>query len=167
MYLPTKKRKLEIAEHNKFVRTRNKERADKHDALREQIASIYLRGRGIEIGGLHKPLNIPEDSAEVTYLDRMGAEDLQKQYPEITEPMVHVEIIDNGETLKKVKSNSQDFIIACHFYEHCADPITTLQNLLRIVRPRGGLCLVLPDKRYTFDIDRLITPFEHLSLIHI
>jgi len=162
--LTEKKRARET--HNISVRARNLERCDIHDRLRIAIADIYLRGEGLEIGGLHKPLNIPEDKAKVKYVDRLSVEELKAQYPEITEPMVDVHYVDDGEKLTKIKSSSQDFLVACHFYEHCADPIQTLKNLLRVVKPGGGLFIVVPDKRYTFDIKRPITPFKHIIADH-
>ena len=57
-------------------------------------------------------------------------------------------------------------MIANHFVEHCADPIGTLKNLVRVVRPGGILYIALPDKRYTFDAPRPSTPFEHLVRDH-
>jgi len=148
--------------HNKFVRARNLERGDVHDKLRIALAEIYIEGKGIEIGALHKPLNIPEHKAEVKYVDRLSVADLNKQYPEIGEPMVEPHYVDDGEKLKKIKNNSQDFVIACHFYEHCSNPLQTIQSLLRVVKKGGGIFLALPDKRYTFDIKRPITDFKHI-----
>lgn len=148
---------------NKLVRNRNAERNDKHDLLRREIASIFLKGRGVEIGALHKPLNVPENKVDVIYIDRLSTNELQKQYPNIEEPFIEVDIIDDGETLKKIKNNSQDFIIANHFYEHCADPISTLLNLLRVIKPSGGIFMAIPDKRYTFDKKRKNTTFRHVK----
>lgn len=148
--------------HNFAVRKRNLERADPHDNLRAKFAEIYLSGKGLEIGALHKPLNIPENKVTILYVDRLSNNDLKKQYPAIDEPFIEVDIVDDGETLKMVKTESQDFIIACHFYEHCANPIQTLENLLRVVKPGGGLLFGIPDKRFTFDIKRKVTPFTHI-----
>lgn len=152
--------------HNQSVRDRNKERNDHHDLMREKIAAIYLQGKGLEIGGLHKPLITPP-GATVKYLDRLSSEDLRKQYPELDpEPMVHVEIIDNGETMTKVKDQSQDFVVASHFYEHTADSIMAFKNLMRVTKKGGLIFLVIPDKRFTFDKDREITTFEHILEDH-
>jgi predicted SAM-dependent methyltransferase len=145
-----------------MVRDRNKERNDPHDRMREQIAGIYLTGKGLEIGGLHKPLITPP-GATVRYLDRMNSKDLRIQYPELgPEPMVEVEIVDNGETMKQVKDNSQDFTVASHFFEHSADTITAFKNLMRVTKKNGYIFLVIPDKRFTFDKERPVTSFEHI-----
>ncbi len=83
----------------------------------------YLIGQGIEIGALSAPLaTLP--LVKVDYLDRLIAPQLRQQYPELeTYPLVPVDILDDGKSLKTVKNNSQDFIIAHHFLEHCQDPI--------------------------------------------
>ncbi len=80
--------------------------------------------------------------------------------------MVHVEIIDNGENMSKVKDSSQDFVVASHFFEHCADSIMAFKNLMRVTKKNGHIFLVIPDKRYTFDVERPITPFEHILEDH-
>lgn len=129
---------------------------------RETVASFYIKGTGIEIGALYLPLKVPR-SAKVSYVDRMNVPDLRKQYPELrSRKFVNVDIVDNGETLEAIKDVSQDFVIANHFLEHCENPIATFGNLLRALRDGGILYLCLPDKRYTFDKEREVTPFEHL-----
>jgi len=93
----------------------------------------------------------------------MSNEDLRKQYPELDDlSLVDVSIIDNGEMLSTINDASKDFVIANHFLEHCQDPINTLHNFLRVLKSGGTLYFSVPDKRYTFDRDRPVTPFEHI-----
>jgi SAM-dependent methyltransferase len=80
--------------------------------------------------------------------------------------LVEVDVIDDGETLATVADASQDFVIANHFIEHTEDPIATLGNHARVLRPDGVLFMGVPDKRYTFDSDRPVTPLEHLIEDH-
>ena len=129
---------------------------------RKTIARVFLRGEGIEIGALHNPLKVPP-AARVRYVDRMGLDALLQEYPELAgKRLVPVDIEDDGETLGTLKDGSQDFVIANHFVEHCEDPIGALGNMLRVLRPGGILYVAIPDKRYTFDRDRPVTPIEHL-----
>lgn len=129
---------------------------------RIQIAAIYLRGDGLEIGALHQPLPIPP-SARVKYVDRMSAEDLRKQYDEISYvPFVETDIIDNGEELRTIADESQDFVIANHFIEHCQNPVQTLKNIIRVLKRGGVLYLAVPDKRFTFDAPRPSTTLDHV-----
>lgn len=131
-------------------------------SLRKQIASRYLAGNGVEIGALHSPLEVPP-GLEVRYVDRMPASQLRQQYPELSESnLVEVDIVDDGETLVSVSDSSLDFVIANHMIEHCQNPIFTIENWLRVLKPGGVLYMAVPDKRYTFDCDRPVTSLEHL-----
>ena len=133
---------------------------------RRFLASRYLAGKGIEIGALHHPLPVPA-SAQVRYVDRLPIEGLRSHYPELAElPLVSVDLIDDGETLTKVPDNSQDFVIANHFLEHCEDPIRTLRTFFRVLRPGGILYLAVPEKHHTFDGDRPVTTLAHLWADH-
>lgn len=134
------------------------------DRARSELARRYVTGVGIEIGALHIPLRT---SAKVRYVDRLSRDDLRRHYPELAAlPVVDPDIIDNGETLATIKSASQDFIVANHFIEHCADPIGTLKVFAARLRPGGVIYMAMPDKRDCFDRDRPSTSFEHLERDH-
>lgn len=125
-----------------------------------------LRGEGLEVGALHRPLAVSR-SARVRYVDRMDVETLRRHYPELNdEPLVSVDLIDNGERLATVADASQDFLIANHFLEHTRDPIATLKNHLRVLRPGGHLYLAIPLKDASFDARRPVTSIEHLMRDH-
>jgi len=129
---------------------------------RRLIAAGFLHGRGLEIGALHNPLPLPS-TARVRFVDRLDREGLYEHYPELRQfSLVYVDIVDDGERLTTIADKSEDFVIANHFLEHCEDPLTTLENLLRVVRPGGSIYMAVPDKRRTFDRDRMITPLAHL-----
>ena len=130
---------------------------------RETVANVYIRGNGIEIGALHLPTKVPE-TANVKYLDILPLDELKKHYPDLLEEyeLVNVDIVDDGEYLVKIGDNTQDFVIANHFLEHCQNPIVAVENMLRVLKPGGILFMSVPDMRYTFDIDRPVTTFEHL-----
>jgi len=129
---------------------------------RKAIAGAYLRGSGLEIGALHNPLKVPP-AARVRYVDKLGDSDLRREYPELKDKdLVHVDIVDDGETLATVADGSQDFVIANHFVEHCENPIAAVGNMLRVLKTGGFLYLAIPDKRFTFDRDRPVTSIEHL-----
>src|SRR5207237_3788839 len=78
---------------------------------RRDVARAYLRGRGIEIGALHRPLRVPP-AASVSYLDRLSREELYRQYPDLADhDFVPVDIVDDGERLVRVADGSEDFLI--------------------------------------------------------
>jgi predicted SAM-dependent methyltransferase len=132
------------------------------NACRRQLADQYVRGEGIEIGALHQPLAVSRQ-ARVRYVDRYDVDGLRRHYPELAAlPLVEVDIIDDGEALQSLPDASVDFVIANHFIEHTQSPLATLRNHLRVLRPTGVLYLAVPDKRRTFDIDREVTPLQHI-----
>jgi SAM-dependent methyltransferase len=132
------------------------------NSARDFLAYRSLTGSGLEIGALQRPLAVP-GSCRVRYVDRMDVKGLREHYPGLRDlPLVPVDIIDDGETLQSVEPASQDFIIASHFLEHTQDPIGTLSRFLELLKPGGVLYLAVPDKRFTFDINRPVTPLEHV-----
>ena len=138
----------------------------RHVDPKAMLAAMYLSGTGIEIGALHHPLKVPE-GVTVRYVDRMSVEDLRIHYSEMREyDLVPIDFVDNGEKLGTFESQSQDFVIANHFLEHCEDPIDTLINMTRVLRPDGILFITVPNKRATLDIDRDCTPMSHLIRDH-
>lgn len=133
-----------------------------HEARRRLVANLYLTGDGVEIGALHSPLRVAP-TARVKYIDRMTVEQLRIHYQELNDlPLVALDIIADGELLTEVPDETQDFVIANHFIEHCENPILACRNMIRVLKPGGVLYLAIPDKRYTFDSDRPVTPLAHL-----
>jgi len=129
-------------------------------ARRESLAALYLSGKGIEIGALNNPLSLPA-GVKVTYVDCVPMEKLKTAYPDV-QKITPPDVVEDGEVLSSFANASQDFVVANHFLEHSQDPIRTIRTFLRILKIGGIAFMALPDKRMTFDIDRPVTPFEHL-----
>lgn len=103
----------------------------------------------------------------MAYVDRYSTDDLRKNYPTLkSAALVPVNIVCDGERLTGVEDGSQDFVIARHFLEHCQDPIGTLEHFFRVLKPGGIVYFAVPDKRYTFDSARSVTPLIHLLEDH-
>lgn len=129
---------------------------------RTEFAARFLFGEGLEIGPLHLPLSMPPQ-ARARYVDRMPVEELRREYPELDGwDLTPVDVIDDGEALNTIAPESQDFIVANHFLEHCENPIGTIETHLGKLKPGGVLFYAVPDKRYTFDFRRPPTPIEHM-----
>lgn len=124
------------------------------------ISSATLSGAGLEIGAMDLPLQLSR-GVTVRYLDRISKEDSAKIFPDLRHKLVNIDIIGDGETLEGIESESQDFVIGNHFIEHTQNPILTIENMLRVTRPGGKVFMAIPDKRYTFDIQRSITTMSH------
>lgn len=117
----------------------------------------YLRGIGIEIGALNMPAEVPSGS-EVLYADTLTPEQIDELYP----GSQHPDILIVEELLPTVNNDSADFLIANHVFEHLSDPISSLIEWHRILRPEAYLVLTIPDKRYIFDHSRPRTKLDHL-----
>ena len=131
-------------------------------AERKRIAARYLTGRGIEIGALDAPTPVPP-GAIVRYVDFRAVAELHRQYPQLdASSFVAVDVVDDGERLSRFADASIDFLIANHMLEHCENPLGTMRNHLRKVKPGGMLFYAMPDMRMGFDRERSLTPFEHV-----
>lgn len=137
---------------------------------RAALADVYLSGEGIEIGAFNSPLPVRE-GVKVRYVDIAPAEALEGHAQEFRGEghgleIVRPDIVDDAQTLATLPDESQDFVIACHIIEHTEDPIGALGNWMRVLKYGGVLFLAIPDKRFTFDVERDVTPFEHLLRDH-
>ena len=130
-------------------------------AKRARLAR-WIEGDGIEIGALHRPLDVPP-GARVRYVDHLPEEELRHHYPELaSEPLVPVSVIGSAEDLSAFAGESLDFVIANHLLEHLEYPIRALLEFQRVLRPGGLLYLALPDRRVTFDRRRDPTTVDHI-----
>jgi SAM-dependent methyltransferase len=132
---------------------------------RGPLSHIFIKGSGIEIGSLNSPLDVPA-GVKVTYVDRASADVLRSRYPQHADEILPIGIVSEVETLTGIADESQDFVIANHVLEHSEDPIAAFKSIFRVLKPGGIFFLALPDKRFTFDRDRGLTPFEHLVRDH-
>lgn len=133
---------------------------------RRRLAAKFVRGTGLEIGALHVPLQAPA-AASVLHVDYRTTEQLRRMHPELALlRTVNVDIVDDGEGLSGIRHGSLDFVVANHVIEHCENPIGTLENWLRVLRPGGVIFMAVPDQRKTFDRARPLTTTEHLLRDH-
>jgi len=131
---------------------------------REILSLRFLRGKGLEVGALHRPTRTMPGTV-TKYYDCTTAEECGRRFPHLLKQghqMVEVDYVGDGEKLDLVPDDSLDYLIANHMLEHCQDVIATLKVFWRKLRKGGALLIALPDKRYTFDYRRPLTPFEHL-----
>jgi SAM-dependent methyltransferase len=134
------------------------------EATRDDLAFRYLRGDGIEVGGLYRPQRVPP-GVNVTYVDHAPADELRRLYPE--HPWIQPpDVVDEAERLASFADDSLDFVMANHVLEHVEDPVAALSAFLRVLRPGGVLFLTLPDPRRSFDGPRERTSVEHVLRDH-
>ena len=124
--------------------------------------SRRLTGHGLEIGPLHRPM-VRHEGMVMDYIDRCTVKELREHYPELNDlPLVEPTILGDAETLANIKDKTFDFVIAAHVIEHMKNPLSALEQWCRVVKPRGKIYLIVPDKRITFDRNRVRTNIEHI-----
>lgn len=134
-------------------------------AERQRLAAL-LKGHGIEVGALHRPLAVPP-GARVTFVDRLPLEQLREHYKELAElELAPVDVIGSADDLSAFPDATLDFVIANHLIEHLEDPIKALREFQRVLRPRGLLFMCVPDASVTFDRLRPLTDSEHIIAEH-
>lgn len=129
-----------------------------------------LAGSGVELGPGHHPYPLPVPGASVRYVDRWEPSENEDLFPELGEdpgfPEPDIKANFDTDGLSPLPDESQDFVIASHVLEHLADPIGMLAEIERVLKPGGYALVLLPDKRFTFDAPRDVTPLEHLVEEH-
>jgi SAM-dependent methyltransferase len=125
------------------------------------LSHVTTRGaRGFELGALMSPF-VDKAQSDVLLVDRLSTEALRQQYagdanvdPARIAPVDVVIGEDLFASLAPHVGDGFDYAIASHVIEHVPDLVTWLGDIARLLRPGGRLLLVVPDKRYTFDLLR-------------
>ncbi len=126
--------------------------------------------RGLEIGPLASP-RVRKDEGPVRYVDHASAAELKEKYATDQGMRDRLdEIVDVDYVLGETTTISSavaadapfDYVIASHVIEHIPDTVGWLDDLTRVLRPGGILSLVIPDKRYCFDVNRSLTEISDL-----
>ena len=126
----------------------------------------YLRG--VEFGPLSRPLALKQNT-EVYYIDHCNTEELKAKYAgdvhAHVDKIVDVDIVSSGEPLADLIGDKAplDYIIASHVIEHVPDLAGWLLDMHSSLRQGGTLYLVIPDKRFTFDLHRRTASFEEVE----
>jgi SAM-dependent methyltransferase len=138
-----------------------------HQATRASIAAAFLRGKGVEIGALTQPTDLPPE-CHVVYYDRFPSSVLRTFFDHASEgPLFEPDVLGNAETLDGLGDTTFDFVVANHVIEHLEDPIAFLASVASHLEVGGRAMIAAPDKRYTFDRARPVTRFEHLVDDHV
>ena len=151
------------------------ESSTEYDALiarkRERLLADYdvTHLRGAEIGPLSRPI-IKRSASEVYYIDHCSTDELREKYA--TVPDAHpdriedVDFVWGDQPLAAVLSEKTplDYVVASHVIEHVPDLIGWLKDMHDVLKPGGRLLLIIPDKRFTFDIYRRLSSMEEVSL---
>jgi SAM-dependent methyltransferase len=72
------------------------------------------------------------------------------------------QFIADATDLREITTARYNFLLSSNCLEHVANPIKALVEWKRVIKPGGGLILVIPNKEKNFDHRRPVTKFEHL-----
>ncbi len=108
------------------------------------LAHTLLDGRrGIEIGGsAHNSFGL--NTLNVDYTDDYTTV-FKKQEIELAGECMKVDIVASGDELP-FKDNTLDFVISSHVIEHFYDPVKTIEEWLRVVKPGGYVFIIAPHR---------------------
>lgn len=136
--------------------------------VRDQIRTgMELRNKTtMEIGPLYRPF-VLKSEGDVIYVDHADTDTLRKKYA--SDPtfdvsgIVQVDAVWGDQTLLECLGGRRvDYVIASHVIEHVPNLIAWLQELSLVLNHGGEIRLVIPDKRFTFDIARRLTVFSDI-----
>lgn len=117
------------------------------------------RASGLEIGPLARPLVDKRQGHRVKYVDHDATDALKARFaidPNVrVDDIVDVDYVISGEvTILDIVHEKFDYVLASHVFEHVPNPIRWLQEMYELLNPGGRLALIIPDRRFTFDIIR-------------
>jgi SAM-dependent methyltransferase len=117
------------------------------------------------IGGFEHPAKLPH-AGRLIRCDRITQQEAQKLFPEVDAtrlPSVDVRLDLDTEGLSQFSDGSLDFVVCCHVLEHLKNPIQAIREFFRVLKTGGLAALAVPDKHFTFDVNRPLTAWEPLE----
>lgn len=129
------------------------------------LAHKYLDNlKGIEIGAsAHNPFNL-KDCINVDYTNDMNTVFKQAEVVNCGKA-APVDVVAMGDKLPFADA-SYDYLVNSHVLEHFFDPINTLNEWMRVVKPGGYILTILPHEKRVPDESRPATPVEELIARH-
>lgn len=128
------------------------------------MAHYFCKGEGLEVGALCYPYLFNKD-CKIKYADIFENSKLRKILKDIPlDNLYHKELVDVEYILKPpkfllnfVKDNTFNFVYSSHVLEHTPNPISVLNDQLRITKPGGIVYVAMPNKKNTYDRTRKVT----------
>ncbi len=113
-----------------------------------ETATKWCRGIGTEIGAYKHPIS----GIKPIYVDKF------ENYA--NEP-TNAQYFGEATNLPFV-DESLDYVASSHVLEHTANPVKALCEWHRVLKRRGIVYMIVPDKQFTFDCNRDTTEVKHM-----
>lgn len=124
-------------------------------------------GRGLEISPGAAPLLLREAAKDLVYCDKVGGEAWSDVYG-TRGGMVSSDVVLGDRSLADVfPPQDFDYIVSSHVLEHIPDFIGFFKSAEIILKPGGDVVMLVPDKRYTFDVLRKPSSADQLERAHM
>ena len=114
----------------------------------QDAAKRWCRGIGTEIGAFKCPI----PGIKPIYVDKF-----EKYANESTHAAYFGEATD-----LPFADESLDYVASSHVLEHTANPVKALCEWHRVLKRKGIVYMVVPDKQFTFDCPRKTTVVDHM-----
>lgn len=116
----------------------------------------FAIGTGIEVGPGNNPHVKPSDTVDVRYLEDVDKDAWLARYHlpqgKESDELWNNYLVGDARDLDVAADASLDFIYSSHVFEHLMNPLGTLANWSRKLKPGGSVLAIVPDSRYCFDL---------------
>lgn len=145
------------------------------DRLALALTHIDAKGRGLEIGPSYNPWMPKSSWPRVETIDHASRDELVEKFGAFGLTQDRLDRIDEvdhvwtgGSLVDAIgPTEPYDFVLASHVIEHSVDIIAFLQDCQQLLRPGGVLALVVPDKRFCFDLYQPLTSLGTVIDAHL
>lgn len=130
-----------------------------------KLVKKYCKGKGLEIGGAsHATFHF--NALNVDMVSHDNPDDIYHQEQmKLAGCVKKVDIIAKGDDIP-IEDNSVDFVFSSHVIEHFYNPVSAINEWLRVVKPNKYVVLIVPHKERTFDSKRDCTTIEEFETRH-
>ena len=150
---------------NKFKQFKNKIKKKYLWRKYHDMAHYFCKGKGLEVGAMCYPYLFNSD-CQLKYADIFENSELRRIFNEIPlEKLYSKDLVHTDYVLKPPKylfenidNDTFDFVYSSHSLEHTPNPISALNDQIRITKPGGIIYSVIPNKKNTYDRLRKTTP---------
>lgn len=119
---------------------------------------FFCKGKGLEVGAMDCPYQFPTD-CKVDYADIYDDKKLEKILNKIPGNRFYKNKIVNPKYILKpnkyefdeIFDSEYDFVFSSHSLEHSPNPVNSLVEQIRIIKPNGIVYCIIPNKNYTYD----------------
>ncbi len=140
----------------------NKFNEIKFEDLKFKLIEFTKNKKGLEIGGPSQRTgkmiydnNIELDNTIINENIKIEKYTMKNFYKNI--------YINDNTNLHSIKNEKYDFIFSSNCLEHIANPLKAINESLRVLKNKGFLIIIVPDKKYTFDHYRNYSEFKEIK----